>query len=315
MTLIYTFEEILNCLQISSLLEVSGYPKPGNVHRTRDYLDTRFEHFLVAAVVIRRPLRLLCEKVVAICNKSRDYSKIEMGKYIALSLEETIRWQRGGNINLGIILLLAPLCATASALLDNIPATFNDYRSELDKIIKKSTSNDTIEVYKAINLVHPGGMGVVGEFDLNDSNSLKEIENRNLNLHDIFFLAKDRDSIAREWVSRFEITFEIGLPYFMEIFEESKDINVSTVNTFLKILSEVPDTLIARKHGIEKSKEFSENASEILNNGGLKNQNNKKELLKWEKSIIESDKKINPGTTADLLVSTLFISLLSKIRY
>lgn len=315
MTLLYTFEEILNCLQLSTLLEVSGYPKPGNIHRTRDYLDTRFEHFLVSAVVIRRPLRLLCEKVVDVCNKSQDYSKIELGKYISLSLKETMKWQKGGNINLGIILLLAPLCATSSALLGKLPVTINDYRRELEKIIKKSTCNDTIELYKAINLVNPGGMGTVGEFDINDPHSLKKIKDRNLNLYEIFFLAKDRDSIAREWVSRFQITFEIGVPYFMEIFKESKDINISTVNTFLKILSEVPDTLIARKHGIEKSKEFSETASEILNNGGLKNPNNKKELLNWEKSIIKSEKKINPGTTADLLVSTLFISLLSKIRF
>ena len=35
--------EIAKIAQIASALEVSGYPKPGNVHRTRDYDDMVFE--------------------------------------------------------------------------------------------------------------------------------------------------------------------------------------------------------------------------------------------------------------------------------
>ena len=37
--------EIAKIAQIASALEVSGYPKPGNVHRTRDYDDMEFEDF------------------------------------------------------------------------------------------------------------------------------------------------------------------------------------------------------------------------------------------------------------------------------
>ena len=32
--------------QLAMLLELSAYPKPGNVHRTRNFNDLRFEHFL-----------------------------------------------------------------------------------------------------------------------------------------------------------------------------------------------------------------------------------------------------------------------------
>ncbi|WP_455363487.1 triphosphoribosyl-dephospho-CoA synthase, partial [[Eubacterium] cellulosolvens] len=39
-------DEIAAALQLAVLLEVSAYPKPGNVHRTRDFELTRFEHFL-----------------------------------------------------------------------------------------------------------------------------------------------------------------------------------------------------------------------------------------------------------------------------
>jgi hypothetical protein len=40
-------------LELAMLLEVSAYPKPGNVHRTRDYSGTKFEHFLASAVSAR----------------------------------------------------------------------------------------------------------------------------------------------------------------------------------------------------------------------------------------------------------------------
>ena len=34
-------KEIAKLAQIASVLEVSGWPKPGNVHRTRNYDDIR----------------------------------------------------------------------------------------------------------------------------------------------------------------------------------------------------------------------------------------------------------------------------------
>lgn len=45
--------KISGSLELATLLEVTAYPKPGNVHRTRDYSETRFEHFLASAVASR----------------------------------------------------------------------------------------------------------------------------------------------------------------------------------------------------------------------------------------------------------------------
>ena len=44
--------QIAKLAQIASALEVSGYPKPGNVHRTRNYDDMAFEDFIISGVVI-----------------------------------------------------------------------------------------------------------------------------------------------------------------------------------------------------------------------------------------------------------------------
>ena len=45
-------KEIANLAQIASVLEVSGWPKPGNVHRTRNYDDMVFQDFVISGVVI-----------------------------------------------------------------------------------------------------------------------------------------------------------------------------------------------------------------------------------------------------------------------
>ena len=42
-------DHVSRCLQLAILLEVSAYPKPGNVHRTADFQETDYEHFLASA--------------------------------------------------------------------------------------------------------------------------------------------------------------------------------------------------------------------------------------------------------------------------
>ena len=55
--------EIAKIAQIASALEVSGYPKPGNVHRTRDYDDMEFEDFIISGIVIGDTIREACTDV------------------------------------------------------------------------------------------------------------------------------------------------------------------------------------------------------------------------------------------------------------
>lgn len=315
MKLSYNLDDILNCAQLGPILEVSAYPKPGNVHRTRDYKDTRFEHFLVSSVVIRKSINELCETILKLDRENFDYSKIRLGKHILTAVQQTKQWQSGGNTNLGAILLLMPICAASCLLLPKESKDFSDIRSELDHVIRNTTYEDTIDLYKAIEIANPGGLGDVDKFDVNNEKAINNIMESKTNLYKIFDLTKDRDSIAKEWVTKFEITFELGLPYFQNIFRKSHDINITIINTFLKIVSEVPDTLIIRKHGNEVSKRYSDKAKSILEKGGLLENKNRETLIQWDENLSNLKDKINPGTTADLIISTIFSALLSGIRF
>jgi len=307
---------ILNCIQLSILLEVSAYPKPGNVHRIRDYPDTRYEHFIVAGVVVRNAFKQLCNRIIKLKEQNNNYSKLELGKYILQAIIDSNKWQKGGNVNLGVVLLLMPLAAAStSVILTSNHFDQNLIRNEIDLILKNSTYNDTINLYKAIKVANPGGMGKVSKYDLNDPDVFKKIKDDNINLFKIFYISRDWDSISNELVSKYRITFEIGLPYMLKSFEKTKDINISIVDTFLKIVSEVPDTLIIRQHGIKIAKDYSNYAKKIISKGGLSNNENRKIINEWDNKLSKMKVKINPGTTADLTVSTLFVALLSGLRF
>ncbi len=311
----YTPDTLLNCVQLAAILEVSGYPKPGNVHRTRDFQDTRYEHFLVGGIVIRKAFQALCKNSLKIYNNKLDYSELKLGKYILEAVNDSLSWHHGGNTNLGVILLLVPMVAAASMLQNEVPIQESELRDLIDIIIKKSTYLDTINLYKAIRTAKAGGLGKVDKFDINNESSFTEIKRNRVNLYKIFDLSKERDTISMEWVSKFKITFELGVPYFIKTFDETKCINTSTVNTFLKIASEVPDSLIIRTHGLEMALDYSKKASDILSKGGLKSHECLNELIKWENNLLKTGIKINPGTTADLTAAVLFIALLSGIRF
>ena len=66
-------KEIAKLAQIASVLEVSGWPKPGNVHRTRNYDDMVFQDFAISAVVIGDTM----EEVACQAKEIDDLSKAE----------------------------------------------------------------------------------------------------------------------------------------------------------------------------------------------------------------------------------------------
>jgi len=59
-------DHISRCLELAILYEVSGYPKPGNVHRTANFSGTTFEHYLASAVAIGPSFRLAAQQGIKI---------------------------------------------------------------------------------------------------------------------------------------------------------------------------------------------------------------------------------------------------------
>jgi len=76
------------------------------------------------------------------------------------------------------------------------------------------------------------------------------------------------DSIAREYATDFDITCTGGGPVLAKFVRETRDPEASIVQTYLMILSRIPDSLIARKCGSQEARRVSRQAGAILAEGG-----------------------------------------------
>jgi triphosphoribosyl-dephospho-CoA synthase len=167
------------------------------------------------------------------------------------------------------------------------------------------TVDDTRLTYEAIRLAGPAGMGTVPQYDLQEADA-------DITLREAMDQARDRDALAREYVTDFEITFEVGLNALQRILEQGAGISEAVVQTYLTILMQVPDTLIARKNGMDAARKVSGRAGQVLKYGGIFSAKGKAALKKFDLDLRDKGHTLNPGTTADLTAAVLFAYLVEN---
>lgn len=311
-----TGELVSRCATLATLLEVSAYPKPGNVHRTQDIPGTRYEQFLAGGVAVGPAMRKLAERGFEAEEGSLGWCDIGVGSLVLEAVTDTLSWQRGGNVNLGSVLLLAPLAAAGGAALHGSPRSdAKKLREKLSKVLENTVPEDAVTIVEAIRMaMTPRVLGVVEELDVRDESTLNRIRSEKLKPKDLFLRCADRDSICTEWVTDFETAFEIGHPYLRRSLEGSDDINSAVVDTFLFILSNRSDSLIARKSGLKRAEEVSDRARRILVQGGSRSSEGGEMIRQLDRELQGARGALNPGTTADLAAASLFVALLEGWR-
>ena len=282
--------DIMKASQIACCLEVSSF-KPGNVHRNKDYDDIKYHHFLNSGVAFGD----------IIYKASKD--PLNIGQYIKLAVIESKKWSPS-NANLGIIMLHTPIATTTGQMEE---FNINTLKKEIKNTVKNTTTDDAIAVYDAIEIAMPNINPPKEGPDAQKNDAKQELREKNLTLYDVFKISSSWDSISYEWTKGFNISFE-GYNLLNKYYKQYNNINLATTKTFLNILSNHPDTLIARKKDENTSKMVSNKAKEVLNNF------NEESLLKFDKFLSNEGNKLNPGTTADLIASSLMIFLLDRIN-
>lgn len=307
-------QHISKCLQLAVLLEVSSYPKPGNVHRTNDFKGTRYEHFLASAVAAAPHFEIAAERGIKVFSGEINPSQVGIGDIIKSAVASVSSWQSGGNTILGSLILLTPIAVAAGMTLAEERFSLSKLKENLKTVIESTTPEDAVSVYNAIEVVKPGGLGKAPKLDVTDPASKQRILKDEVNLFEVFKIASKYDSIASEWVNNYPITFDLGYRYFTRELEKTHDVNTATVHTFLKILSDVPDSLIMRKAGLAKAEYVSEQAAQALKIGGLSTQSGRDRLWKLDEELRDPDNPLNPGTTADITTAVLALGILEGYR-
>jgi triphosphoribosyl-dephospho-CoA synthase len=307
---------VAGCAQLAALLEVSAYPKPGNVHRLHDYLTTRYEHFLAGSVAISPSMNKLARSGFDIKAEHKTWEDLGLGNCVYLAVKDSFKWQTGGNVNLGIILLFAPIAAAAGYILKDEIIRVDDLIQVAKKAIKYTTPKDAVFVYRSIRYsMTDKVLGSASDLDVSERSSTKQILRDKINLHEVFMKCAERDTICKEWISGYDITAKKGYPYLLKVIKCSNNINTATIDTFLYLLSENPDSLIMRKNDLATAKRVSDRAREILDHGGYGSKMGRNLTETFDLELQGKNGLLNPGTTADLTATSLFLLLLSGWRY
>jgi len=264
------------CATLACLLEATA-PKVGNVHRGADFHDLSFTDFAVAGVAIGPAMEHAEESGV--------------GRAVLAAIEAT-RGLVATNVNLGIALLIAPLAA--------VPFE-QDLISGVKHVLATLAVEDSRLVYEAIRLAQPGGMGEVKEMDVADAPPES--------LPDAMRAAADRDLVARQYVTDFELVLNDVLPRLVAGQERGWSLTTSILHTHLELLANHSDSLIVRKCGEVTAKRVTAMAQQVLDAGGPDDENYHAAMSDFDFWLRSDGNRRNPGTTADLLAAALFAGL------
>lgn len=257
--------------------------KPGNVHVHSPGHGMDISHF---------------EKAAAAAAPLISDSALTVGKRILRATEASFG-VTGLNTNLGIVLLTAPL-AKAAAETD----VGTGLRRRLSVILGMLTADDADDAFAAIRLANPAGLGKVEQGDVSASNP-------HVTLIEAMHLARDRDRIANAYVTAYEDVFDFALPALVEAGARAarEDLAVSTLH--MTLLAEFPDSHIARKFGVDAALSIREEARRLRPVWApVVTPKSFNKLIEFDLSL--KQRGLNPGTTADFVVTTLFTALLSR---
>lgn len=240
--------------------------------------------------------------------------KVGVGRLIKNCIADIAAWQKGGNTLLGTVILLSPMAVAAGMTANDKDINLSLLRKNLKLIVESTTPQDAVDVYKAIDIANPSGLGKAPDLDATDPASKKRIIQEQISLYSVFKIAEKYDTICSEYVNNFRVTFDLAHPSLVVNLKKTSDPSTAVTQTFLEVLAQVPDTFIARKAGSGKATEISLKAKEIVELGGVFTHAGKRALDNFDRDLRKQSNLLNPGTTADLVAAALALSVLEGYR-
>lgn len=256
--------------------------KPGNVHRFADGHRMKVADFEASAAAAAPAIGTPGLSVGARIEQAVTATKEAVGQ----------------NTNLGIILMAAPLAQAAMA-------TGGTLLERLAQVLGSLSVEDARAAYRAIRAAEAGGLGEVAEHDVGTEPAI--------NLLEAMRAAETRDRIAWNYTHDYVDIFELGLKWRNGGLKRWGPTNWTTTYVYLGFLAHIPDTLIERKFGGDAASEVRDEARPI--EAGFSQCTRPEEMVApltaFDRSLKE--RGLNPGTSADLTVATLFASALQPL--
>lgn len=278
-------DHVAQAAQLAMLIELSSSPKPGNVDRCHDFDEIEFRHFLISAV-----------SSYPVFRKAAS-SGSSVGELILEAVKSWGCWGLEENTHFGSVTLLVPLAMAAG----NNGQDRDVSEKDVFIVLENTTVQDSIDFYAAFDLAG-ARVAEVEDLSLKDASSTEILRREDWTLLDLMKLSQGHDLVTREWSTGFKRSFKLA-----EVLSEKVSIhglNDGVVLTYLEALAEVPDSLVRSKFGSEKAEEVSKRAAALF---GSDVDTTLKGAKLLDRDFVRED--VNPGSTADLIASGLFIAL------
>jgi triphosphoribosyl-dephospho-CoA synthase len=250
--------------------------KPGNVHIFADGHGMTVQDFIASAdavsEVIAQPNLMLGERILHSVEATQSAVKM--------------------NTNLGMILLCAPLIQA------KLYVQGTGLQSNIHTVLDGTSIEDSEACFAAIRLANPAGLGAADMHDVHltaDCTLLQAMQQ-----------AANQDSVARQYANNFADVFD-GLAYYQKALTKWQRPAWAATALYLHFLSSFLDSHIVRKQGETIAKlvqnEAIEHAAEF--NKAFNPKNYQSALMAFDAAL--KKRGLNPGTSADLTVASLFL--------
>jgi len=274
--------------------------KPGNVAIGAPAHGMSAEQFLRSAEVVAPPL---------------TDTRLALGARIEAAVRASMD-AAGCNTNLGIVLLLAPMAEAALRAVAG-GAERPDWRSQLPAVLAATSRADGAAAARAIVCAHPAGLGSVDEADVQGADAgACEAGGGGFGhtLREAMALASGRDQIARQYVSDFATVHQMAA-HLSALCAAGACREDAVSAVFLRRLACEPDTHIVRKQGADEALAVTREVAAVC--AGLPDPpgwaaSDVCRLVALHDALLA--RRINPGTTADLVVAAVFARELDAMQ-
>lgn len=292
--------EVARCFTSGLVFEAAAHPKPGLVDRVNTLKELDVFRFTASAASLYPHFA----KATALGRRGRVRGVL--GRLVLEAVREMLRVQKGGNTHLGAILLTIPLAAAAGSLDGRVKAL--SLRRAAVSTLKGLGSPDTIQIFRAIEYVRPGGLGRVPFLDVTSPETYVYLRRRRAGLLEALEPYRGRDMVADELLDGYPLVFDVCLKTLLGCWEGAGSFEKACVNALLAVMACRPDTHIVRRRGVWVARIAQSMAEAALGLGGASTAEGLEAVLELDGYLRRVDAR--PGSSADILAASIGVSLL-----
>lgn len=130
---------------------------------------------------------------------------------------------------------------------------------------------------------------------------------RETTLRDAAHFVSDRDPLAREYSQNYEVTVQLARPALISALSRAGSARAALVQSYLEVLSEVPDPDVVERAGRGEAEDVSRMAHGVLKAGGVFSRRGIQGIANLD-GLLRDDPRLAPSATEPPVIAAAFLT-------